>query len=575
MTLLIPLGMAGVWFIWPITLSIIVLLGIVYFSYRQTIAAYPQGGGSYTVASENLGKWPGLLSAAALMIDYVLTAAVGISAGVGALVSAVPSLQAHTLAICLAILAVLTLVNLRGVQETGGVFLLPTYLFVGCILGMVALGIAKAVLAGGHPVPVIAPPRLAGATGVASAWLLLRAFSSGCTAMTGVEAVSNGVMAFREPTDVYARRTLTIIIAILMLMLGGIAYLAPLYHVAATDPVAAGYQSVLSQLLMAIAGRGAFYWTSIISILIVLSLSANTAFADFPRLARAIARNGFLPHAFTLRGRRLVYTPGVYALAFLTALLLVLFGGVTDRLIPLYAVGAFLAFTLSQAGMVMHWKRHTGWGYNMAVNFIGAVATGVTVCVVLVAKFAEGAWITVLLIPSMMGLMYAIRKHYERVEDETALRHAVRTTALREPMVLIPIEKMTMMVEKSLRHAWSISKDIRFVHISSDEENDEVRQHWSEWIEAPARAAGLPVPGLDILPSPYRTVATPIVDYALQLQNEHPERHLAILVPELIERHWYNFLLHNNRPQLLKALITRRGNPRITVVSIPWYMSQD
>ena len=575
MTLLIPLGMAGVWFIWPITLSIIVLLGIVYFSYRQTIAAYPQGGGSYTVASENLGKWPGLLAAAALMIDYVLTAAVGISAGVGALVSAVPALQAHTLAICLTILAVLTLVNLRGVQETGGLFLLPTYLFVFCILGMVALGIAKAVLAGGHPVPVIAPPKLAAATGVASAWLLLRAFSSGCTAMTGVEAVSNGVMAFREPTSVYARRTLTIIIAILMLMLGGIAYLAPLYKVAATDPVAAGYQSVLSQLLLAIAGRGAFYWTAIISILVVLSLSANTAFADFPRLARAIARNGFLPHAFTLRGRRLVYTPGVYALAFLTALLLVTFGGVTDRLIPLYAVGAFLAFTLSQAGMVMHWKRHSGWGYNMAVNSIGAAATGITVCVVLVAKFAEGAWITVLLIPSLMALMYSIRRHYERVEEETALHHSVRTTDLREPMVLIPIEKMTAMIEKSLRHAWSISKDIRFVHICDDEENDEVRQHWSEWIEAPARAAGLPVPELEILPSPYRTVAMPIVDYALRLQSEHPDRHLAILVPELIERRWYNWLLHNNRPQLLKALITRQGNPRISVLNIPWYMTKD
>ncbi len=323
LTLLIPLGMAGVHFIWPITISIIVLLGIVYFSYRQTITAYPQGGGSYTVASENLGRWPGLLAAAALMIDYILTAAVGISAGVGALVSAVPSLQTHTVAICLAILLILTLVNLRGVQETGGVFMLPTYLFVACLLGMIGIGLVKALLAGGHPIPVIAPPKLSGATAAVSAWLILRAFSSGCTAMTGVEAVSNGVMAFREPTDKYARLTLTIIIAILMVMLGGIAYLCPIYGEAATAPGQRGYQSVLSQLIAAITGRGAFYWTSIISILIVLALSANTAFADFPRLARSIARNQFLPQSFTLRGRRLVFTPGVYALAFLTGVLLI------------------------------------------------------------------------------------------------------------------------------------------------------------------------------------------------------------------------------------------------------------
>jgi amino acid transporter len=575
LTLLIPLGMAGVWYIWPITLSILVLLGIVYFSYRQTITAYPQGGGSYTVASENLGVWPGLLAAAALMIDYVLTAAVGISAGVGALVSGVPTLQSHTLGICLAILLVLTLVNLRGVQETGGLFMLPTYLFIGCVLVMIAIGITKTVLAGGHPAAVVAPPQLpGGAITMVSAWLILRAFSSGCTAMTGVEAVSNGVMAFREPTDKYARLTLTIIIAILMVMLGGIAYLAPVYGVAATTPGATGYQSVLSQLIAAVVGKGAFYWTSIISILIVLSLSANTAFADFPRLARAIARNGFLPHAFTLRGRRLVYTPGVYALALLTALLLTIFGGVTDRLIPLYAVGAFLAFTLSQAGMVVHWKTHGGKGHgkNMAVNAVGAVATGITVCVVLVAKFTEGAWITVLLIPALILLMYSIHRHYERVQRETALQRAVNTQSLCEPMVLIPIERLNVMAEKTLRFAWSISTEIRFVHVTCEEEDEDLQERWSSLIEVPAKEAKLPVPELVTLKSPYRFVVAPIMEYALQLHSEHPDRHLAILVPELIEQHWYNFLLHNNRPQLLKGLLNSKENPRITVINIPWYL---
>ncbi|MGA2686511.1 MAG: APC family permease [Candidatus Korobacteraceae bacterium] len=574
LTLLIPLGMAGVHFIWPITISIIVLLGIVYFSYRQTITAYPQGGGSYTVASENLGRWPGLLAAAALMIDYILTAAVGISAGVGALVSAVPSLQTHTVAICLAILLILTLVNLRGVQETGGVFMLPTYLFVACLLGMIGIGLVKALLAGGHPIPVIAPPKLSGATAAVSAWLILRAFSSGCTAMTGVEAVSNGVMAFREPTDKYARLTLTIIIAILMVMLGGIAYLCPIYGVAATAPGQRGYQSVLSQLIAAITGRGAFYWTSIISILIVLALSANTAFADFPRLARAIARNQFLPQSFTLRGRRLVFTPGVYALAFLTGVLLIVFRGVTDRLIPLYAVGAFLAFTLSQAGMVVHWKRKGGRGArnSMAINAVGAIATGITVSVVLITKFREGAWITVLLIPALMLMMYLVHHHYQRVERATALDTPVNTTEICEPVVLIPIERWSAVSEKTLRFAWSISKQITFVHVDCGDEQDTFRQRWSELVEVPARNAQLPVPNLVVLESPFRFVVKPILEYALKVQAENPNNHLAILVPEFIEHHWYNVLLHNNRSQLLKTYINLQENPRITVINIPWYL---
>jgi amino acid transporter len=575
LTLLIPLGMAGAYFIWPITISIIVLLGIVYFSYRQTIAAYPQGGGSYTVASENLGRWPGLLAAAALMIDYILTAAVGISAGVGALVSAVPSLQTHTVAICLAILLILTLVNLRGVQQTGGVFMLPTYLFIACLLGMIGIGLVKSLLAGGHPIPVIAPPKLSGATAAVSAWLMLRAFSSGCTAMTGVEAVSNGVMAFREPTDKYARLTLTIIIAILMVMLGGIAYLCPIYGVAATVPGQLGYQSVLSQLIAAVTGRGAFYWTSIISILIVLSLSANTAFADFPRLARAIARNQFLPQSFTLRGRRLVFTPGVYALAFLTGVLLIIFRGVTDRLIPLYAVGAFLAFTLSQAGMVVHWKRKGGRGArnSMAINAIGAIATGITVSVVLITKFREGAWITVLLIPALILLMYSVHHHYERVARATALDRPVNTKELCEPTILIPIERWSAVSEKTLRFAWSMSKQITFVHVDCGDEQDTFRQRWSELVEVPARNAQLPVPSLVVLESPFRFVVKPIVEYALKIQAENPDNHIAILVPEFIEHHWYNVLLHNNRSQLLKTYINLQENPRITVINIPWYLN--
>ena len=574
LTLLIPLGMAGVAYVWPITIGIVVLLGIVYFSYRQTISAYPQGGGSYTVASENLGEHAGLLAAAALMIDYVLTAAVGISAGVGALVSALPALQSHTLELCLAILLIITIINLRGVQETGGLFLLPTYIFIGCLLGLIVIGVFKALAAGGHPVPVIMPPKLTGVTATVSAWLLLRTFSSGCTAMTGVEAVSNGVMAFREPTDKYAKLTLTIIIGILMVMLLGIAYLVPAYGIAATDPNQGGYQSVLSQLLAAVTGRGIFYWVSIVSILIVLSLSANTAFADFPRLARAIAGNGYLPHAFVLRGRRLVFAQGVYALAILTGTLLIVFRGVTDRLIPLYAVGAFTAFTLSQAGMVMHWRRH-GEGrakHSMILNGVGAVATGLTTLVVLVAKFVEGAWITVLLIPALILIMRAVRRHYSRVGEEINSIIPVRTDNLCEPIVVLPVDRWSLVAEKALRYAWTLSKEIHVLNIACGEDTDSLCRQWGELVEKPAQAAGLPAPKLVVLDSPYRFVVKPIVQYALERQEAEPDRVITVLIPELVEDHWYHYLLHNNRPEAIRALLLFNGNQRITVATIPYHL---
>jgi amino acid transporter len=574
LTVLIPLGMAGSVYIGPITIGIVALLGIVYFSYRQTISAYPQGGGSYTVATENLGERAGLLAAAALMIDYVLTAAVGISAGVGALVSAVPSLQSQTLPLCLGILILITVINLRGVQETGGVFLLPTYVFIACLLGLIGVGLFKVLMAGGHPVPMVALPKLAEVTGSASAWLLLRSFSSGCTAMTGVEAVSNGVMAFREPTDKYAKLTLTIIIAILMVMLLGIAYLVPTYGIAATDPGMPGYDSVLSQLLAAVTGRGAFYWLSIGSILVVLSLSANTAFADFPRLARAIAQNGYLPHAFVLRGRRLVFAQGIYALALLTGVLLIIFRGVTDRLIPLYAVGAFLAFTLSQAGMVVHWKRIGGPGAarSMFLNGLGAVATGITTAVVLVAKFVDGAWITVFLIPFLILMMRSVRRHYVKVAQEIGMSTPVHTGDLSEPVVLLPIDRWSLVSERALRYAWTLSKEIHVLHVQCGEDTDNLRSQWSDVVEKPARAAGLPLPRLVVLDSPYRFIVKPVVAYAIQQQIAHPNRNITMLIPELVESHWYHYLLHNNRPEAIRALLLFNGNQRITVVSIPYHL---
>src|ERR1700719_107521 len=358
LSLLIPLGILGVQYIVPVSAAIITLLIIVYFSYLQTIAAYPSGGGSYTVARSNLGAGPGLLAAAALLTDYILTAAVGISAGVGALVSAIPSLQPHTVTLCLSILILITVLNLRGVREAGVVFMVPTYLFVGTLLIMIVVGVTRVVASGGHPVPVAPLPPPPPITAAVSLWLLLKVFASGCTALTGVEAVSNGVKAFREPAVKNAQRNLTVIIFLLAVLLAGISYLVKVYGIAATDPGKPGYQSLLSMLIAAVFGKGVFYYLTIASILFVLSLSANTAFADFPRLCRAIAQNNYLPHVFGYRGRLLVYTYGIVVLAVLCAAILIIFGGVTDRLIPLYAVGAFLAFTLSQSGMVVHWWKH-------------------------------------------------------------------------------------------------------------------------------------------------------------------------------------------------------------------------
>lgn len=576
LTLLIPLGAAGVAYIVPVSASIIVLLAIVYFSYRQTIAAYPGGGGSYTVASENLGTYPGLLAAAALMIDYVLTAAVGISAGVGALVSAVPRLQPHTLALCLGILAIVTIVNLRGVREAGVFFMIPTYAFLGSMLCAILIGVTKTVFAAGHPVPVVAPPvSVAGPVSAAvSLWLLLQVFSNGCTAMTGVEAVSNGVRAFREPTARNAQRTLTIIIGMLAILLTGIAYLVRAYGIQATDPIQPGYQSVISMLVAAVAGRGLFYYFAIGSVLLVLSLSANTAFADFPRLCKAVSHDQFLPHSFGYRGRRLVYSQGIYVLAVLSGILLILFRGVTDRLIPLYAIGAFLAFTLSQAGMVGHWRRNPGRGAgrSMLVNGLGAVATGVTLVVVLVAKFASGAWISVLLIAGIMSTMLWVRRHYAEVAEETQLSTPLQIEYLGPPIVIVPIQSWSSISQRAMQFALTISPEIRALHVGTEEETNALRDNWNRLVAVPVTRAGGTPPTLVDLASPYRLIVKPIMEYVLDMEAKNPGRQIAVIVPELVERHWYHYPLHNQRAELLKALLLVKSSRNIVLINVPWYI---
>ena len=575
LTLLIPLGLLGVHYIVPVSAAIVALLAIVYFSYRQTIDAYPQGGGSYTVASRNLSEGAGLLAAAALMIDYTLTAAVGISAGVGALISAAPALQPHTLQLCLLVLAILTVINMRGVHDTGVVFMIPTYLFAGTLLIVIGVGLWQVLHTVGPPHPVTALPPLPAATTAVSLWLLLKVFSSGCTAMTGVEAVSNGVMAFRDDTRKNAKITLSIIVALLAVLLAGIALLCRAYGISATNPDGPGYESVLSMLTRAVMGHGAFYHITIASVLLVLALSANTAFADFPRLTRVIALDDYLPHIFLLRGRRLLYSWGIYVLVALTAILLILFGGVTDRLIPLYAVGAFVAFTLSQAGMVMHWKRQGNARLHMAVNGLGAVATGITAVVVLVAKFAEGAWITALLIVVIILLMRAVHRHYVGVDRDTALDRPIAPAQITQPIVVLPIDHWSRMTEKALSFALGMSSDIRCVHVQAGDDPDPISLAWEADVAAPLRAAGKCVPTLKILQSPYRNVLGPVVDYIFSVERESTFTKVCVLVPELVVHHWWENLLHNRRADMLKVILLLRGNRRIVVINIPWYLDRD
>jgi amino acid transporter len=577
LSLLIPAGVLGVRYILPVSAAIITLLVIVYFSYRQTIAAYPSGGGSYTVARFNLGAPTSLLAAAALLADYILTAAVGISAGVGALVSAVPALLPHTVSLCVGILIVIAILNLRGVRDAGLAFAIPTYLFVGTLLITIIGGIVRVLLSGGHPAPQAALPAPPAMTEAVSYWLLLKVFASGCTALTGVEAVSNGVKAFREPAVKNAQRTLTVIIFVLAALLAGISYLVKVYGIAATDPGQPGYQSLLSMLIAAVFGKGFFYYLTIASILVVLSLSANTAFADFPRLCRAIAQNNYLPHAFGYRGRRLVYTYGIVVLAVLCGALLILFGGVTDRLIPLYAVGAFLAFTLSQAGMVVHWRKNRGpqWRKSALVNGFGALVTGVTVVVVLVAKFTQGAWITLLFIPATLVFFRAVRRHYHSVKLLTSCRLPVQLGSLSQPpVVVIPVDRWSNVTRQGIEFAARLSPEVIALHVEPGQYTDLLRMDWEQYVEQPFRAAGKEPPKLLILPSPYRFVIIPIVQFILDLSEQHRDRRIIVVMPELIEDNWYEYFLHNQRVRLLEWVLLARGNERIFAVSAPWYVGK-
>ncbi len=590
LTILLPLGAAGLRFIEPITLAILALLTVLYISYRQTIAAYPNAGGSYIVARENLGANLSLLAGAALLIDYILNVAVGISAGIAALVSAVPGLHPYTLALCLSVLGAITLVNLRGTLESGGVFGPPTYLFVGCFTVVLILGITRAIASAGHPQAVIPPPVPRSATESVTLWLLMRAFASGCTAMTGVEAVSNGVSVFREPAVKRAHRTLTAIVVILAMLLGGIAYLSRAYGIEAMDQTRPGYQSVLSQLAAAVVGRGPFYYVTIGSVLAVLSLSANTSFADLPRLCGMIAKDGYLPAGFATVGRRLVFSVGIVFLAVTAGLLLIIFDGITDRLIPLFAIGAFLAFTLSQAGMVAHWRKQRSRGAQnlragsigvhgkLIINGVGAIATATALAIILATKFREGAWITLLMIPALIVTFKAVRRYYDRLEHETRALQPLDLSSNQPPVMLVAAERWNRLTAKALRFGMRLSGDVIVIHLSAvaeprdDKKEERFREDWRRYVERPAVQSRVRPPRLIRVRSKYRTFAPPLLEYVSKLEKEFPTREVAIIVPELVKIHWWEHLLHNHRARQLRTALLRYGGPRLVLVSVPWHL---
>jgi amino acid transporter len=576
LTILIPLGVAGLQFSLPITIAISIILAIVYFSYRQTIAAYPNGAGTYIVAKENLGRHLGLLGAVSLLIDYTLNVAVGISAGIGALISAVPFLQPYTMLLCLAVLALLTFVNLRGLRQTGFAFMPPTYLFVGCLGIIILIGIYKAVTAGGHPQAVAALPAAAPVKEQVTWWIILKAFASGCTAMTGIEAVSNGVQAFKEPVINSARFTLALIVALLILILLGVAYLVDAYGITATEPGSSNYRSILSLLAAAVVGQGPFYYIALGSILLILSLSANTSFAGFPRVCRFIAEDGFLPYSFATRGRRLVYSEGIWVLTLLAATLFIVFNGVTDRLIPLFAVGAFLAFTLSQAGMVVHWLKSDDRASRLSavINGFGAVATGVTFLIVLVTKFTEGAWLVAIVIPLLYFLMYSIKHHYSEIASQLATSGRLPFEAASDMIAVVPVDTVNALAHRALQTAFGISRRIHVVHVKYENNPCDFASEWKHRVRGSIESAGLPEPELVVLESPYRKVISPILDYIWTLERENPSDTIAVLIPQLIETHWYYSFLHNQRATILRNMLLLKGQNRIVIVNVPWRIEE-
>jgi len=559
---LILAGAVGTRLDLPIALAITALLAIVVTSYRQTIFAYPKGGGSYTVARENLGTGAGLLAAAALMVDYLTTVAVSVTAGVEALVALVPALDPHRVALDVACVVALMLVNLRGVREAGALFVLPTYVFVGSLAVLLGWGLLRFATGNLHPLHAV-PTH---ATESVSLFLVLRAFAGGCTAMTGVEAIANGVPVFKEPAPRNAAGTLVTLAVMLGALFLGVAGLGYAIHAVPSDQA-----SVIAQIGQAAAGSGPAYILFVvvqISSAVILILAANTSFNGFPLLAAIMARDGYLPHQFVHRGSRLAYSNGIVVIGVLALALIVLFNGSTHAIIPLFAIGVFLCFTLSQAGMVRHWlgAHGPGWRLKLAINGLGAVTTAIVTVVVVTIKFGEGAWLVIVIVPVLIVLFTRVHRHYQAVARE--IDTMTPDTPLRpediKHTVLVPIAALNRPALQTLAYARSITGHVIAVYIANGAEDAaRMRATWDAWDDGAQIA-------LTIVDSPYRTIVGPLLAYIDEVDAEDPFDTLTVVLPEFVPAHWWDNLLHNQTALRLKGALLFR--PGTVVTSVPYHL---
>jgi amino acid transporter len=552
-------GVAALSLVTPIGAAIAAVMVVVVFSYRQTIHAYPSGGGAYIVAKDNLGRLPSLIAAAALLIDYVLTVSVSIAAGVAAITSALPQWHAHAVAVCLAFVMILMLGNLRGIRESGNLFAGPTYFFIISVLLMIAMG-AWRYFTGGIQ-PVAPAQQLPPGTTMLPLFTLLTAFSNGCTALTGVEAVSNGVPAFRPPESRNAAATLVAMAVLAITMFLGITLLAHAYGIVPSDR-----ETVISQIARATFGSGGWaYYAVQAATMAILVLAANTAYADFPRLASIMARDRFLPRQFMNQGDRLAFSNGILILSVLASVLLVMFGGDTHALIPLYMIGVFVSFTLSQTGMVVHWRRlrEPGWRSSAAINGLGAIVTGIVLAIVAITKTAEGAWIIIVMIPVLVGIFEITRRHYDYVAAELTLRGWQPEAAGRH-VVIVPIGGLQRAVVKALRYARTLSPDVRAVFVELDPTATEaLRRQWGEWGQGVE---------LVVLESPFRSLLEPLLDYIEGLQEVYPGAYVTVILPEFVPRRLWQHLLHNQHALLIKGALLFK--PNVVVTSVPYHLGR-
>lgn len=538
-----------------ISMVIVGLVAILTASYRQVIFAYPSGGGAYVVAKSNLGETPGLVAAAALLIDYVLTVAVSVAAGIAALTSAIPALHGHRVALGLTAVVILTWGNLRGVRESGRIFAVPTYLFVGTLGLVIIVGFVR--VAFGPPAIQEVPP-IPAVEGL-TLFLLLRAFSSGCTALTGIEAMSNGVPAFREPAADNAAKTMVWMACMLAMLFFGVTVLAYIYGLVPREE-----ETLISQIARISFGGGLPYYLMQAATMLILILAANTSYNGFPRLACLLAQDSFLPHQMRNVGDRLAFSNGIVILGSCAAVLLVIFRGDTHALIPLYAVGVFVSFTLSQSGMVYHWRdeKSRGWKKALAINMTGAVATGIATVVLAVTKFTHGAWVVIFLIPLLIVMFRKIRWHYRMADWQLSLSMYERPKSPPPNIWVMPISGVNRAVIVALDYSRQRCNDLRAAYVDVDpDETLKVKGEWEKW--------GADIP-LIILPSPYRTFLGPLLEYIESVRQEHPGGWVTVVLPEVVPAKWWQNLLHNQRALLIKAALLFKF--RVIVIDVPYHL---